>query len=663
MIEVKIIRNADKLNFISEQNLKLKVFKKNKFNYKELIGEFSFINNFTYTPLNNGLYTFEISNDCVECSNVTYDYYINTDLRESFLDTIENMICNNHESVCKEKENIDIINLVKSLSFYYLQNPNLFLYQQSAFICISDIISNINSCILLDEKILGKTKNTELLELILSFHYYVIYRYELDTNVDTDWVKNTYRENSILCCLNNTELPLDCIISNLDMFSKHTTLNELERDIILENKDSIDINTNNEDNTITLGVNENWLQTKLKPLSDLINILETKVSSLLNNKDITNNLICYDINKKGFLLKSYDVDNNELENLRVFKDINNNNIPEPLDWNYGRCEDVENTLFTNVQLSQSFQKNNCSPTEIGSTINYTVAAGTYSSTISQADANQKATDDIQANGQAFANQNGTCTPEITNTLPTVSGIVFEDGDCCDNTVEENQAPTVNAGEDTNVSENNVTLTAIGSDADGTIQSYLWEYIGGNDTGSTSSSTNPNIEIENPNSATTNISGLPEGTHTFRCTVTDNNGATAFDEVTVTYTIAVQSNTFFSVRAVGDDFLLESSQFINTADFTLNFENIEYDSASGDSTITSENISVAGTFDLSSVSSQNAFASAIVNQNSNVLSSGPWTLSGGVYSVTFEALSTSAGNPPNEGSSEYSLDTVTNVSAT
>ncbi len=71
--------------------------------------------------------------------------------------------------------------------------------------------------------------------------------------------------------------------------------------------------------------------------------------------------------------------------------------------NAGTC-----TWYNTVQ-SANFQKNNCAPGGTGSTHTYTVAAGTYSSTISQADANQKAVDDVNANGQNNANTIGICT--------------------------------------------------------------------------------------------------------------------------------------------------------------------------------------------------------------------------------------------------------------
>lgn len=65
--------------------------------------------------------------------------------------------------------------------------------------------------------------------------------------------------------------------------------------------------------------------------------------------------------------------------------------------------------YYNAVQSAQFTRNNCGAGYTGSTVTYTVAPGTYSSTVSQAAANQLAINYINANGQAYANANGTCT--------------------------------------------------------------------------------------------------------------------------------------------------------------------------------------------------------------------------------------------------------------
>ncbi len=71
------------------------------------------------------------------------------------------------------------------------------------------------------------------------------------------------------------------------------------------------------------------------------------------------------------------------------------------------CETIE--IWGNVQKSQNFQKQGCPTDYTGSTVTYTVPAGTHLSTVSQQDADNKALAQITANGQNYANANGVCT--------------------------------------------------------------------------------------------------------------------------------------------------------------------------------------------------------------------------------------------------------------
>lgn len=66
------------------------------------------------------------------------------------------------------------------------------------------------------------------------------------------------------------------------------------------------------------------------------------------------------------------------------------------------------TTFYNVAKSQYFKKNDCPPGSEPESYKYVVQAGMHSSTISQADADQKAQNDINTNGQIVANSSGKC---------------------------------------------------------------------------------------------------------------------------------------------------------------------------------------------------------------------------------------------------------------
>lgn len=90
----------------------------------------------------------------------------------------------------------------------------------------------------------------------------------------------------------------------------------------------------------------------------------------------------------------------------------------------------------------------------------------------------------------------------------------------------NAAPTANAGQDRTVNSGaQVSLIGSGSDPDGSIASYQWTRLSG-----------PSITINNANSANASFTAPTVTTATLitlRLTVTDNNGATGFDDMAVT----------------------------------------------------------------------------------------------------------------------------------
>lgn len=89
----------------------------------------------------------------------------------------------------------------------------------------------------------------------------------------------------------------------------------------------------------------------------------------------------------------------------------------------------------------------------------------------------------------------------------------------------NGGPTVDAGPDQTIQlPATLSLSATGSAPSGSITGYAWtKQAGGAAT------------ITTPNAASTTVTGLSVGTYVFRCTVTDDKGATAYSEVQVTVT--------------------------------------------------------------------------------------------------------------------------------
>ena len=96
----------------------------------------------------------------------------------------------------------------------------------------------------------------------------------------------------------------------------------------------------------------------------------------------------------------------------------------------------------------------------------------------------------------------------------------------------NVVPTADAGSPQSITlpVNTVTLTGTGADSDGTVVAYLWSQVSG------PSST----VIVNPGSPSTVINGLVQGSYVFQLMVTDDDGATGVDNVTVSVSQAAQT---------------------------------------------------------------------------------------------------------------------------
>ena len=73
---------------------------------------------------------------------------------------------------------------------------------------------------------------------------------------------------------------------------------------------------------------------------------------------------------------------------------------------HGECNQ---SVWTNQKMTKQYQKEGCDPdTEEGSMVDFTVEAGRFTSTVSQADADKKAEEYLDANGPAYANEHGEC---------------------------------------------------------------------------------------------------------------------------------------------------------------------------------------------------------------------------------------------------------------
>jgi len=115
--------------------------------------------------------------------------------------------------------------------------------------------------------------------------------------------------------------------------------------------------------------------------------------------------------------ESYQYDNVSRLNKILDKD---QNILKEFDYNYTGF-----SKFLNSYKEQTYIRSNCRRLENPGTYTYSVPAGIYVSVISQADAEQKAIDDVASMGQASANIFGPCTPKPFDCSIFTNGAVLD----------------------------------------------------------------------------------------------------------------------------------------------------------------------------------------------------------------------------------------------
>lgn len=163
------------------------------------------------------------------------------------------------------------------------------------------------------------------------------------------------------------------------------------------------------------GVDHNTLKTAFDAVAGNLTLLrnQSSLSSALVNTyvydpfvgitketDPVNRDIYYEYDHLQRLILARDHDNNILQKIC-----------------YGYAGQASNCGgFPNVQKSGLFTRNNCPAEYFGSQETYIVPAGTYTSPISTDDANIMAQNDVNTNGQNYANENGVCNSPLVNAV-------------------------------------------------------------------------------------------------------------------------------------------------------------------------------------------------------------------------------------------------------
>jgi parallel beta-helix repeat protein len=243
-------------------------------------------------------------------------------------------------------------------------------------------------------------------------------------------------------------------------------------------------------------------------------------TSYVRNNSVTNNIL-FAKNADQYSL-SYYADPTADNNATSFGTFNYNYYAKPIN---PLAPFTSNQNIANGQLSLSqwqtavggdanSQQSSTAITDLN-VLRFEYNATNQSKTISL-DANYV---DVKGN-----NYNGSIT-----LAPYSSAVLIRNG-----AATQNQAPTANAGSDQTITlpSNTVSLSGSGTDADGSIASYNWSKLSGPSGGA----------IGNSTSASTNVTGLQQGTYQFVLKVTDNGGSSASDTVQITVNAATQTAT-------------------------------------------------------------------------------------------------------------------------
>lgn len=145
------------------------------------------------------------------------------------------------------------------------------------------------------------------------------------------------------------------------------------------------------------------------------------------------NMVTYTYDAAGDLTSSTDAKGAttyyEYDSLQRLLNIKNKdgNIVKSFCYNYaGQASgcNVWPAIYTNAIQSQVFTTS-CGNGYTGIPVSYTVPAAQYNSTLSQADADNKALADLQANGQIYANLHGSCVQNVGVPLSNSTGTLYQ----------------------------------------------------------------------------------------------------------------------------------------------------------------------------------------------------------------------------------------------
>lgn len=173
----------------------------------------------------DGAYKFIISYTEVEnypeITEVEHFFLYFDNLLYSLINDIDVILCNCECISCDDCYNTDkevSDTLLKLISYFTVTNKYYNGYFEAAYKCLECSILDANQCLLVNEKVIGKTENILLLKKIVALYYLVFYFAEYAqaiTDEEKKYVDLKFKFLKIKKCIANLGINIQCIIDNI----------------------------------------------------------------------------------------------------------------------------------------------------------------------------------------------------------------------------------------------------------------------------------------------------------------------------------------------------------------------------------------------------------------------------------------------------------------
>ena len=174
-------------------------------------------------PLRDGLYVIHLTridlSTCttLEIAEIPFPYF--EMLLQSVIKDTQHFLCGcscKDCDDCNQDEKTTLSILLKAFSYYTIMYKYYARFYDAVFKCLNCSIIDVTSCVIINEKVLGKTENKELLEKIISSLYLAIYFGEYYSTTNKSVVDTKFNFDKIIKCIKHNDTDIDCIKNNIE---------------------------------------------------------------------------------------------------------------------------------------------------------------------------------------------------------------------------------------------------------------------------------------------------------------------------------------------------------------------------------------------------------------------------------------------------------------